>query len=93
MLLVMVEVLLVLVPPISPPRKLIWAQTCMIYGFSHIRIITHHSLWCHLGVGIIKFNMLMVLHLVLNIVMVDVVLFLGQHTSPPRKFFVFSEEV
>ena len=81
------EVVLVLVPPNFPTRKLILAQTDMMGGFSHLRVITQNKIWCNHGVRIIQMLLVMVLHYVLLMVMVKVMCVLVPPTSTHRKFY------
>ena len=66
---VMVAVVLVLVPPTSPPRKFILEQTVMMGGFGHLRVIIQHITWHHHSVRIIQLNMMMVTHLRLHLLL------------------------
>ena len=83
-LLVIVEVVLVLGPPTSTPKKNL-AQTSMMIGFGHLRVIRYNFLWYDLGLGIIKSNLPIILHFVLHMVMIYVVFVLVPSTSDPIK--------
>ena len=86
--LVMVEVVLVLWTPTYPPRKFILEETEMM-GFIHLlTIIAYHTLWNHHELGNIQLILLVVLHLVLQLVMVNVVRVLLPPNFPPIKIIV-----
>ena len=68
---------LVLLLPIYPTRKLISVHAGMLGSFGHLKVIAHYSLWCYVGIYIIQSKLLMVIHLVLNLMMVKVVLVPG----------------
>ena len=88
-IMVILEVVLVLVPPISPPRDFILVQTGMMRDSIHIWVIAQHSLWYHLGLGVIQLNMPTFINSVFLMVMLEVLLVLGAPTPPPRKCFYF----
>ena len=72
-LLVVVEVMLILGPPIYPPIKLIFSQTGIMGFFIHLRVIVQHPPWLHDSVRVVNLVFLVVLHLSLQLVMVKVV--------------------
>ena len=76
--------------PISPPRKLIWAQTEMMGGFEHLRVITQNQLWSHNPVSIIKLVLLVIICSFLHLVMLKVVWVLEYQPSflPKSWFFI-----
>ena len=84
LLLVVIEVVLVPGPPISPPKKLILSQTGIMGGFIHIRAIVHHPRWCHNSLYIIQLVMMVVIHLLFHMVMVKVVWVLGPPKCSPQ---------
>ena len=87
-LILMLDMFWVLVPPTSPPRKFILAQTPGIGYFGHLSAIVHHSPSLHVVVGMDKLVLLVVPHLVLFLVMLEVLWVLGLHISTPRKLVV-----
>ena len=87
-LLVMIEVVLVLVLYIYPPRKLILTHTGIMGGFIHNSVIVHHHQWCHNSVCIIQLVLMVVLNLVFQIVMVKVVWVLGTPKFSPKNMIV-----
>ena len=56
--------------------------------FVHIGVISQHPPMHHLGVGMTKLLLLVVIHLLLLLVMVEVVWVLGPITSPPVKLML-----
>ena len=92
-MLVMVEVVLVLGQTTYPPRNLILEQTFMMGFLGHLIVITQHTLWCQLGVGVIQFVLLLDIYSVLQLVVLEVILDLRPpifpqkdhpHPVPPR---------
>ena len=64
-------------PQILPTREFISVQTGMMGSLGHLKVISHDSLWCYLGVGIIQSKLLIFLHLLSNLEILKVVLVLG----------------
>ena len=89
LLMVIVEVVLIQVNSITPPKKIILTDTGMMWGLVNIRISAQHPPCRFLLVGIILLVLLVVLHLVLLLVMVKLVLVPGLPIFPPRNFVVF----
>ena len=83
-LIVMIEVVLVLGTPISPPKKFILAQTGIMGDFIHISIIVNHPLWCHNSVRIIQLVIMVVLYLVFHMAMVKLVWVLESPKISPK---------
>ena len=84
-LLEMVEVVLVLGPPISPPQKIILSEIERMGGLFHLIVSAKHTPWRYLGVGIIQLVLMMVLYLVFLIDMVNVMWLLVPPTPPTAK--------
>ena len=80
--------MLVLRQPTSTPKKLIFAETGMMGGFSHISISIHHPLRSYIGVGIIQLVLIMVPCLVLLLDILKIVWLLGPPTFPLIKMTV-----
>ena len=86
LLMVIVEVVLIQVNSITPPKKIILTDTGMMWGLVNIRISAQHPPCRFLLVGIILLVLLVVLHLVLVMEMVKFVWFLIPCTLPPKQF-------
>ena len=85
MLLVMVDGVLVMVPPASFPNKLILEHTVIMGCFNHLNAIAQNPLWCNLASGIIHLLLLVVINPVLMMVMLELVFVLASPTSPTRR--------
>ena len=88
LLLVMIEAVLVLGPPIYPPKKLILDQTRIMGGFIHLSVIVHHTTCFHNSLYIIQLVMMVVINLLFHMVMVKVVWVVGPPKCSPKNVIV-----
>ena len=82
-LLVMVDVVLVLWPPTSPPRKLVLVETGMMRSLSNLSTILQNPQWNNHVLGKIQLILMVIINLVLHLVMAQVVWILGSTNIPP----------
>ena len=87
-LLVIMEVVLVLVPTIYSPRKLISVQKVMMGIFGRLIVITYNTLWRHHLLGVIQIILQVILHLMFQLVIIKVVWVLELPNFPPIKIIV-----
>ena len=69
-------------------HKVDLSQTCVMGDYVHTGLITQLPSSYHIGVGITKLVLLVLLYFLLLLVMVDVMWVLGTPTSPPINFIV-----
>ena len=87
-MLVLVDIVLVLGQPTSPPNMISLVETGMTGGVRNIITRAKNPPSCYLGVGVIHIMLLVIINLVLKLVMVKLVWDLGPPTLPPIKMIV-----